>query len=70
MASVSNETEREFRNDALLSTAMIPTYFDIFSHVNFTMQKDLEFLFLSHDAIEIVMFTFPIRTVYHTRIFA
>ena len=61
MASVSNETEREFRNDALLSTAMIPTYFDIFSHVNFTMQKDLEFLFLSHDAIEVVMFTFPIR---------
>ena len=61
MASVSNETEREFGTVALLSTAMIPTYFDIFSQVNFTMQKDLEFLFLSHDAIEVVMFTFPIR---------
>ena len=61
LASVSIETEREFRNVALLSTAMIPTYFDIFSHVNFTMQKDLEFLFLSHDAIEVVMFTIPIR---------
>ena len=58
---VSVETESEFGNVALLSTAMIPTYFDIFSHVNFTMQKDLEFLFLSHDAIEVVMFTFPIR---------
>ena len=61
LASVSIETESEFGNVALLSTAMIPTYFDVFSHDNFIMQKDLEFLFLSHDEIEVVMFTFPIR---------